>query len=328
MSECGVVVPEGFEVPEPVAASSWLVFDATSGTVVAAKDPHGRYRPASIIKVLLALVAIDELPLDQKLRITHDEAAMEGSRAGLVEGTEYTVETLLLGLLMSSGNDAAAALTRALGGDAAVLAKVNDKAAELGATDTRVANTSGLDGPGQSTSAFDMALFYTEAFNDPVYRRLSSTRLHDMPGDEDAGIEGFTMSNDNQLLASGFEGALGGKTGFTDDARHTFVGVAERGDRRLGAIILDTTVEEGHRAWQQAAALLDEGFGMHPAATVGDLSVPASGEGSPMADFEEDAAVLASFGEGAAQRARSGGIAALAGALMLVIGWRVMRRRR
>lgn len=280
MTECGVVASRGFDVPEDVAASSWMVFDAGTGDVIAAKDPHGRYRPASIAKVLLALVVIDELPMDRKVTARYEDAAIEGSRAGILEGVEYDVEKLLLGLLMSSGNDTASALSGALGGREETLRKVNRKARELGATDTRIADYTGLDGPGQVTSAFDMALFYRAAFNDPEYKRLSGTALTEMPGDEEAGIEGFTMSNDNQLLASGFEGALGGKTGFTDDSRHTFVGFAARDGRRLGTIVLDTTVEEGPRAWQQSAALLESGFATKPGASVGDLSIPAAGDGA------------------------------------------------
>lgn len=328
MAECDVVANGDFEVPEDVAASSWLVFDTVTGEVVAAKDPHGRYRPASIIKVLVALVALDELDLAQEIPVTEEDAGIEGSRAGLVGGKDYTVETLLLGLIMSSGNDCASALTRALGGDEEVLRKVNEKARELGATDTRVSTTSGLDGPGQSTSAFDMGLFYAEAFNDPVYRRLSSTRLHDMPGDEEREIEGFTMSNDNQLLASGFEGALGGKTGFTDLSRHTFVGVAERDGRRLGAIVLDTTVEEGHRAWQQAAMLLESGFKTQPGPGVGNLSIAASGAGAGELGAEDmEGEILDALGVDPGPTVKElGWVLGIAGLGVALVGWWAIRR--
>ena len=328
MAECDVVATDDFEVPEDVAASSWLVFDTVTGDVIAAKDPHGRYRPASIIKVLVALVALDELELDEDIRVTEEDANIEGSRAGLVGDKDYSVETLLLGLIMSSGNDCASALTRALGGEEEVLRKVNEKARELGATDTRVATTSGLDGPGQSTSAFDMGLFYAEAFNDPEYRRLSATRLHDMPGDEDNGIEGFTMSNDNQLLASGFEGALGGKTGFTDLSRHTFVGVAERDGRRLGVIILDTTVEEGHRAWQQAAMLLEAGFGTPEGTEVGNLAIAASGEGAGELGADDmEGEILDALGiDGGPAAKELGWVLGIAGVGIALIGWWAIRR--
>ncbi|MEJ5919163.1 D-alanyl-D-alanine carboxypeptidase family protein [Corynebacterium sp. H78] len=281
MSDCGLIAAAGFTPPEKTTASAWIVFDTQTGEVIATKDPHGRYRPASIAKVLLALVAIEELPLDQKTKATFEDAAIEGSRAGIVEGTEYDVRTLLLGLLMSSGNDCGSVLTRLLGGEEATLKKVNALANKLGATDTRIGNPTGLDSPGQSTSAFDMALFYATAFNNDTYRELSRTREVEMPGNKELEIEGFTMSNDNQLLASNFEGALGGKTGFTDDARHTFAGVAERNGRRLGSIILDSHIHEGQRAWEQSADLLEAGFATKPGSSVGNLQdLPSANEDS------------------------------------------------
>ena len=99
---CGVTAADGYNAPDGVVASSWLVADLDSGEVVAMKDPHGRYRPASIIKVLLALTVIDELPLDQKVEVSAESAGQEGSAAGIGEGGDYTVEDLLTGLLLLS----------------------------------------------------------------------------------------------------------------------------------------------------------------------------------------------------------------------------------
>lgn len=283
LASCEVAASDGFTVPADIAASSWAVIDVKTGDVIAAKDPHGRYRPASVIKVLLALVVLDELKLNQKIEATYDDAAIEGSRAGIVEGNEYTVQLLLQGLLMNSGNDCGSALIRALGGNEAALAKVNAKAKALGATDTRVGNPTGLDSPGQSTSAFDLGLFYAAAFNSKQFADLAATTLVTMPGNKEKDIPDFEMSNDNQLLASGYEGALGGKTGFTDDARHTFVGVAERDGRRLAAVVLDTTAVE-KRAWQQAAELLDAGFSTRPGVAVGSLKDLPKPDDNALAD--------------------------------------------
>ena len=151
---CGITAADGYQVPDGVVASSWLVADLDSGDVVAMKDPHGRYRPASIIKVLLALTVIDELPLDQKVPVSAESAGQEGSAAGIGEGGDYTVEDLLTGLLLSSGNDCAHALAQALGGDELALGKVNALAKKLGMSDTRATSYSGLDGAGMSTSAW------------------------------------------------------------------------------------------------------------------------------------------------------------------------------
>lgn len=276
MSACGIVSGKGFDVPKDLSASAWTVFDLKSGDVIAAKDPHGRYRPASIIKVLLAMEALEDLKLDDRVTATFEDANMEGSRVGIVEGVNYSVETLLTGLLLNSGNDTGHALARELGGMAKATEKVNTLAKKLGATDTRVVNPTGLDAPGQMTSAYDMSLFFQHAFNNSTYRKLSATHLATIPGDKELEVDDFEIANDNQLIAQDYPGALGGKTGFTDDARHTFAGVAERDGRRLGVIVLDATVEDSPRAWEQAASLLDAGFAAPQDSSVGVLEASAA----------------------------------------------------
>ncbi len=258
---CGVIAPPGFTVNDDVLATAWLVADIDTGDVIAMKDPHGRYRPASIIKVLLALVVIEELPLDKKVTVSEESAGQEGSAVGLGGGGEYTVDDLLHGLLMVSGNDAAHALAQALGGDEKTLEKVNAKAAELGMKDTRVASYSGLDAPGMSTSAWDMGLAYRAAYANPVFTRIISTESYPFPGyttREGTVYEGFDVYNDNMLYLNDPDG-IGGKTGFTDDAKHTFVGALNRDGRRIMAIVLDTTVDRA-RAWEQTQQLIHEGY--------------------------------------------------------------------
>ncbi|OFT55591.1 D-alanyl-D-alanine carboxypeptidase [Corynebacterium sp. HMSC05H05] len=255
---CGITAADGYTAPDGVVASSWLVADLDSGDVVAMKDPHGRYRPASIIKVLLALTVIDELPLDQKVPVSAESAGQEGSAAGIGEGGDYTVEDLLTGLLLASGNDCAHALAQALGGDELALGKVNALAKKLGMADTRATSYSGLDGAGMSTSAWDMGLAYTAAFADPTFTRIVDTEHTTFPGFDD--LPPFELWNDNQLYLNDPDG-IGGKTGYTDDANHTFVGAVNHEGRRLVAIILDTTAYD-HRPWEQAQMLLHEAYGV------------------------------------------------------------------
>ncbi|WP_083584202.1 D-alanyl-D-alanine carboxypeptidase family protein [Corynebacterium sp. NML130628] len=253
---CGVEAPEGFHVDEGVLASAWLVANLDTGDVIAMKDPHGRYRPASIIKVLLALVAIDELPREQRVVVSEESAGQEGSAVGIGAGGEYSVDDLLHGLLMASGNDAAHALAQALGGDDATLTKINAKARELGMDDTRATSYSGLDRAGMSTSAWDMALAYRAAFSNPTFAEIADTASYPFPGYGD--IPGYELWNDNQLYLNDPDG-IGGKTGYTDDANHTFVGAVNHDGVRLVAVVLDTTVDK-MRAWQQAQALLHESY--------------------------------------------------------------------
>lgn len=295
LTGCDVVAPAGFAVPADVTASAWIVSDLDSGEVVAARDPHGRYRPASVIKTLLASVAIDRLEDDDLIEVTEtDLEGAEGSLVGVGPGGKYTVDRLLHGLLMASGNDAAMVLAHRMGGIDETVEAMNAHAAELGCTDTYVATVNGLDAPGMMTSAYDLALIFRDAMSRPGFEKIVRTPTWGLPGyPAGEGAEapdpeapptgyagpavrpdgtlvnpGFLMANDNQLIHQ-YPGAIGGKTGFTDDARHTFIGAAERDGRRLVAVLLDGT-RVPSAPWEQAGMLLDAGFET-PDAAVGQL---------------------------------------------------------
>jgi serine-type D-Ala-D-Ala carboxypeptidase (penicillin-binding protein 5/6) len=268
---CGIVAAPGAPpLPGDVSADAWLVADLDSGAVIAAKDPHGRHRPASIIKVLVAMASINALPLNKSVQGTDDDAAAEGTKVGVNAGGVFTVNQLLHGLLMHSGNDAAHALAMQLGGMQQALEKINVLAAKLGGRDTRVATPSGLDGPGMSTSAYDIGLFYRYAWQNPTFADIVATRTFDFPGHGDH--PGYELDNDNQLLYK-YPGALGGKTGYTDDAGQTFVGAANHDGRRLMAVLLHGT-RQPIAPWEQAAHLLDYGFGTPQGTQIGTLIEP------------------------------------------------------
>ncbi|TQK30943.1 D-alanyl-D-alanine carboxypeptidase family protein [Arthrobacter sp. SLBN-53] len=259
---CGIVTAAGTgPVPEDVSAEAWLIADLDTGEVIAAKDPHGRHRPASIIKVLVAMQSIQELPINRTVNGTEGDEHAEGSRVGVKNGERYTINDLLHGLLMVSGNDAAHALAMQLGGMDTALQKVNTLARKLGARDTRAATPSGLDGPGMSTSAYDIGLFYRYAWQNDTFSKIVGTEKYPWPA--------YELENDNKLLYN-YPGALGGKTGYTDDAGQTFVGAAERDGRRLVAVMLKGT-RVPIAPWEQAARLLDYGFATPPGTKVGTL---------------------------------------------------------
>lgn len=277
LSGCGIITAPGTgPVPDDVSAEAWLIADLDSGDVIAARDPHGRHRPASIIKVLVATQALRELPINKQVIGTADDAAAEGTRVGVDQGGKYTVNDLLHGLLMHSGNDAAHALAVQLGGMDTALQKINDLAGKLGGRDTRAATPSGLDGPGMSTSAYDLGLFYRYAWQNAVFANIVSTKDYDFPGhparDGGADSPGYQLENDNQLLYN-YPGALGGKTGYTDDAGQTFVGAADRDGRRLVVIMLHGT-RLPIAPWEQAAHLLDYGFSTPAGTKIGTLVDP------------------------------------------------------
>jgi serine-type D-Ala-D-Ala carboxypeptidase (penicillin-binding protein 5/6) len=271
LGSCDIVAaPDTPPLPTDVSADAWLVADLDSGAVIAAKDPHGRHRPASIIKVLIAMASINALNLNKAIPGTADDAAAEGTKIGVEDGGVFTVNQLLHGLLMHSGNDAAHALAMQLGGMQQAVEKVNVLAAKLGGKDTRVATPSGLDGPGMSTSAYDMGLFYRYAWQNPTFADIVATRTFDFPGHGDH--PGYELENDNQLLYK-YPGALGGKTGYTDDAGQTFVGAANHNGRRLMAVLLHGT-RQPIAPWEQAAHLLDYGFSTPQGTQVGNLIEP------------------------------------------------------
>ena len=271
LAGCGVIVAAGAPpVPADVSAEAWLVADLDTGDVIAARDPHGRHRPASLIKVLTAMQAINELPLNRIVPGSQDDANIEGTKVGVDADGRYTVSDLLHGLLMYSGNDAAHALATQLGGKDVALGKINTLAGKLGGRDTRAATPSGLDGPGMSTSAYDMGLFYRYAYNDPIFADIVRTRTYDFP--DAPGQPPYPVENDNKLLYN-YPGALGGKTGYTDDAGQTFVGAAQRDGRRLVAVLLRGT-RQPIAPWEQAARLLDYGFATPPGTKIGTLIEP------------------------------------------------------
>lgn len=271
LAGCGVITAPGAPPPpDDVSAEAWLVADLDTGDVIAARDPHGRHRPASIIKVLVAMQSINELNLNKTVPGTQDDANAEGTRVGVAPGGVYSVNDLLHGLLMHSGNDAAHALAVQLGGMDAALNKLNLLAGKLGGRDTRAATPSGLDGPGMSTSAYDIGLFYRYAWQNPIFSNVVATQEFDFPGRD--GNPPYQIINDNKLLYN-YPGAMGGKTGYTDDAGQTFVGAAQRDGRRLVAVLLHGT-RLPIAPWEQAAHLLDYGFAAPAGTKVGNLVDP------------------------------------------------------
>jgi D-alanyl-D-alanine carboxypeptidase len=257
----GMVVVDGAPpLPGEVVAAGWLVADAGTGDVLAARDPHGRYYPASTLKTLTLLTLAHRLDPATVVEGTVEDEAVEGSRVGMVAGGRYPVSLLFQALVMQSGNDAANALARAAGGVPETVAAMNARALELGAFDTVAGTPSGLDVAGQSSSPYDLALFFRALVADPVTAAILTTPVADVPGVEGRST-GFQIQNENPLVD--YPGGLGGKTGFTDAARHTFVTAAERDGRRLVVSVMGTE-NVPLRAADQARLLLDWGFAVPP----------------------------------------------------------------
>jgi D-alanyl-D-alanine carboxypeptidase (penicillin-binding protein 5/6) len=260
-----VPIPDG-------PAQTWIVADLDSGQVLAGRDQNVAHPPASTIKVLLALVALDELSLDSTVVADPADTEVECNCVGVKPGRTYTARQLLDGLLLVSGNDAANTLAHLLGGADVTVGKMNAKAASLGATNTHAATPSGLDGPGGSgaSTAHDLAVIFRAAMANPMFAHITAEPSAMFPGDSADGGE-RPITNQDELLQR-YPGAIGGKTGFTNAARKTFVGAAARGGRRLVIAMMYGLVKEGGPTyWDQAGSLFDWGFALNPESGIGSL---------------------------------------------------------
>lgn len=172
----GLVAPTGVRKPPKSKATAYVVADADTGEVLAAKDPHGRYLPASTLKTLTAVTLIPKLDKNRKVRPSHNACNQEGSAVGLSPKATYKVEDLFRALMMSSGNDAAMALAETNGSLAKTMSDMNAEAKRLQANDTVAKTPSGLDKPGQSSSAYDLALIARAGLANPDFRSTSARR--------------------------------------------------------------------------------------------------------------------------------------------------------
>ncbi|KDE98041.1 D-alanyl-D-alanine carboxypeptidase [Mycolicibacterium aromaticivorans JS19b1 = JCM 16368] len=243
--------------PPDGPARAWLVADLDTGQILGSREPYSAHAPASTIKPLLAMVVLDQLAPNAAIRATAANTQVECSCVGLVPGQMYTARQLLDGLLLVSGNDAANLLADMLGGQLAAVQKMNAKAYQLGARSTRAGSPSGLDGPGWEsvTTPHDLALIYREALRYPLFVQIvhqTSAQFPDRSGYRE-------IKNQDRLLRS-YAGFIGGKSGYTDLARETYVGMAQRGGHRL--IVVEMYGDDD--LWNQAAQLLDWGFSHYP----------------------------------------------------------------
>ncbi|MFN6541923.1 D-alanyl-D-alanine carboxypeptidase family protein [Mycolicibacterium nivoides] len=250
-------------------AQGWVVADLDTGQVLAARNENTHYAPASTIKTLLAQVVLDEVPLDTTIVADDADTKVECNCAGVAPGQTYTARQLLEAALLASGNDAANTLARMIGGPEAAVAKMNAKAVALGANSTNVATPSGLDGPGMPfwSTPHDMATIFRGAMANPVFAQITAMPSTAFPSKTGNRV----LVNQDELLHR-YPGAIGGKTGFTDIARKTFVGAAQRDGRRLVVTMMYGLVKEGGPTyWDQAATLLDWGFAQDRSASIGSL---------------------------------------------------------
>ena len=239
-----------------LSASSAILVDAASGRVLYEKNAHDARPIASITKLMTALVAVELRPdLSSVVTVKQEWTGAEGSSMYLKPGEELTLEELLYGLLLASGNDAALAVAGYCAGDvASFVEKMNKKAADLGMNQTCFANPNGLDDPNHYSTAADMAILARAVLERQELRAIVGTRT--------AVVAGRTLTNHNKLLWQ-YQGCTGLKTGYTDEAGRTLVSSALREGQELIAVTLNAPND-----WADHAALFDYGFANFPLTTI------------------------------------------------------------
>jgi serine-type D-Ala-D-Ala carboxypeptidase (penicillin-binding protein 5/6) len=267
----GVAVryPASRAIPLPqVPASAYVIADAKTGQVLAAKDAHGLYPPASTLKMLTAITLIPRLNPNAMVLATQQAADTEEYDVGLIAGHRYKVSDLFNALLLISANDAAVALTQATGSLAKGMAMINAEAHHLQAYDVVAKQPNGLPATGQVTSAYDQALIARQALAMPAFMKYDSTRSAEFPVTPERTVP---LVNQNTLLTD-YPGGIGGKIGWTEAAEATYIGMARRNGTTLIVTVLHCTSLQEITSGE---ALLNWGFAMDgKVRPVGELVSP------------------------------------------------------
>ena len=230
-----------------ISAESYIVND-DFGKEIFSRNADSKMPPASTAKLLTALVAVENCTFDAKITVTNAHTATEGSLVYLKAGEEMTLEDLLYGLLLASGNDAALCIAELVSGDVDGFVKLmNTKAAELGMDSSRFSNPSGLPDSNCFTTARDMARLMAAFSENEALMKISGTR--------EAVLEKRTVVNHNRLISS-VAGVDGGKTGYTKAAGRCLVTTAERNGRRFFVVTLNAPND-----WSDHEALYAKAFG-------------------------------------------------------------------
>lgn len=230
-----------------LSAQSAILVDAQSGRVLFEKNADERRLLASTTKIMTGLLVCETEDLAREISVPAQAAGVEGSSLYLKAGERVTIETLLYGLLLRSGNDAAVALAIAADGSVeAFCARMNARAQELGMRNTHFENPNGLDGDGQFSTARDLSKLACAAMENETFRTVVSSKSFS------SGARSFT--NHNKLLWR-VEGCDGVKTGYTKKAGRILVGSAVRNGRRLVCVTMNDPDD-----WRDQSALFDYGF--------------------------------------------------------------------
>lgn len=246
--------------PVEVSARAWVLMERETGTVLGKQEEHRQLEPASVTKVMTMLLTVEALDsgkihLEDLVTASAHAESMGGSQIFLKEGEQMSVEDLLKGVAVASGNDAAVALAEYLAGsEGAFVEQMNRRAKELGMEDTHFVNCNGLPAQGHLTSAWDIALMSRELLQHESIRPYVGIWTDSIRDGE------FHLANTNKLIRF-YEGATGLKTGYTDNAGFCISASAQRDGMELIAVVLGS--KSSAERFEGAKNLLSYGFGAY-----------------------------------------------------------------
>lgn len=253
---------ENFTSWPAIVSQAAVVMDMNTGTIVYGKNPNVEHYPASITKIMTALLALKYGHLTDILTASKNAVKQPPDKLYMLPGEKEQLEPLLYGLLLDSANDAAVEIAEKYGGTVAHFAQMmNSEAASLGATHTHFVNPNGLPNPKHLTTAYDMSLIAQAAMQNPEFRKIVDTKYYNWNGQ----AWHSRLSNLNSMLFY-YPGTIGLKTGYTSVAHETLVVAAKRGKNTFLAVLMDTPTDYEIR--HDASQLLDYAFAHYHTQTV------------------------------------------------------------
>jgi D-alanyl-D-alanine carboxypeptidase (penicillin-binding protein 5/6) len=242
---------------ENILSRAAVVMDASTGRLLYAKNPLLERPPASTTKIMTSIIAVEHTSLSEKATISWNASHVQPHKAGFKEGDQVTAEQLLYAALLGSANDATVALSEMIAGsEESFVTLMNSKAIDIGAENTKYANSNGLPGDIQYTTAFDLAKIMRYALRHQILKDIIGTRVTDITTENGDSI---FLKNTNRLLWSG-DDIVGGKTGYTRKAMHCFVCVAERDNQAVIVALLGSPSRD--TLWKESEMLISRGFAM------------------------------------------------------------------
>lgn len=249
---CVSVVPNHtYAKMNDVSAHNAILMEEHSGRVLYGKLAHEPQKIASITKIMTALLAIESGKMKENVSISNEAVRVEGSAIYLKPGQKVSLEDLVYGLMLRSGNDAAQVIAENVGGSIeGFVYLMNEKAKEIGMKDTHFSNPHGLDGDGTHySSAYDMAVLTRYAMGNETFRKIFGTKTYQSKAWD------YPWKNKHKLVTSYYEFATGGKTGFTKKAGRTLVTTASKDGLNLIVVTLKASSD-----WNDHMYLFDQGF--------------------------------------------------------------------